>query len=65
MARVVEEEPVKEKRTVCDHCGLTIAYVKNDVQEHNYTDYGGGPSGCHLVKCPNTSCGKDIILRSW
>lgn len=65
MARIVKEAPRKEKKVVCEHCGRTIAYVKNEIREYHGTDYSGGPDGQTWVVCPAEDCGKEIILSSW
>lgn len=65
MARVIKEAPRKEKKIVCEHCGRTIAYVKNDIKSYHGRDISGGPDGCEWIKCPGDKCKKDIILRSW
>lgn len=65
MARVVKETPVVEKKVVCEHCGRTIAYVKNDIHEYHGKDMSGGPDGMTWVNCPGSNCGKKIILTSW
>lgn len=65
MARVIKEAPIVEKQKVCEHCGRTIAYVKNDIKEYSGTDYSGGPDGMTWVDCPGDSCGKKIVLTSW
>ncbi len=64
MARVVEGKPPVEKEIVCRNgCGLTIAYVQNDVQSCHGTDIGGGPDGAEWIICPNRK--KQILIRSW
>ncbi len=65
MARVLKEAPVVEKKVVCEHCGRTIAYVKNEVKEYHGTDISGGPDGQEWIVCPANDCGLNIILRSW
>ena len=65
MARVIKEAPIKEKKTVCEHCGRTIAYVNNDIKECSGTDYGGGPSGAKWIVCPGDGCKKQILLETW
>lgn len=65
MARVIELAPIVEKKVVCEHCGRTIGYVKNDIREYHGTDISGGPDGQEWVVCPANDCGKKIILRSW
>ena len=64
MAHVIEPpKPEDFKRTRCGGCKSLIAYVPNEVQEYNGTDYSGGPDGRQWVVCPH--CGKDITLKSW
>lgn len=63
MARVLKHVAVKEKQAECEHCGCTIAYVQNEVQEYHGRDMSGGPDGQKWVVCP--SCHKNIILESW
>lgn len=63
MARVIEDVPRVEKRTVCNGCGRTIAYVPNEVKRHEGTDYGGGPDGRKWIDCP--ACGDMITLERW
>lgn len=65
MPRVIEDVPAVEKRATCSHCGRTIAYVDNDVQEYRGRDISGGPDGMRWVVCPGTGCGKKIVLESW
>jgi hypothetical protein len=63
--KVISRKPAKSaiKRKVCPHCGATLEYVANDVQERHGTDYGGGPDGAKWIDCAN--CNKQIILESW
>lgn len=62
MARVIREL-AHEQRCSCQHCGAEVAYVKNEVQRRDGTDYGGGPDGCEWIVCPG--CHNNITLRSW
>ena len=62
MARVIEEIPVKEKRTVClDGCGKTVGYVPNDLTPRYGSCCGENETYIGLV-CP--SCGKFITLET-
>jgi DNA-directed RNA polymerase subunit RPC12/RpoP len=63
MPRVIKEAPIVEKKVVCPHCGCTIGYVENDIQESHGTDISGGPDGEEYIRCPG--CSKKITLRSW
>ena len=65
MARILDDEPVLEKRVHCVYCGKMVAYVKNDVQRLEGTDYGGGPSSMDYLVCPGPDCGNKIVLRPW
>ena len=63
MARIVDDVPRVEKRTVCrDGCGMTVAYVPNDVKETHGTDYSGCGWTQESLTCPG--CQKTIVLRT-
>jgi len=64
--RIIIETPSPEveKRVVCEGCGITLAYVPNDVVVlWNGRDIGGGPDGARGFKCPK--CNKDVIIDRW
>lgn len=65
MVTVIKKEPDKSvlKEIICRHCGATLSYVPNEVQEYHGTDYSGGSDGQEWVDCPN--CNKKAIIRSW
>ena len=63
MARVIKKGKPKEKKVICNDCGSTIGYTKNDIKVYSGTDISGGPDGQEWIVCPD--CGKNIILRSW
>ena len=63
MAKVVGFNKKLIRRVSCYECAAKVEYTLNEVQENNYTDYGGGPAGSKWIICPN--CGKRIVLESW
>ena len=63
MAKIVE--PPIGKRVKCDDCRATIEYMPEEVQEHNGTDYSGGPDGYRRVKCPREKCPGFGYIRRW
>lgn len=63
MARIVDDALCVEKRAVCRvGCGLTVAYVPNDVQEQHGTDIDGGGWTQRFLICPG--CQRRIVLRT-
>lgn len=63
MVKVIKKAPIVTKKAVCEHCGVTLEYVQNDVHEIQGTDISGGSDGCKYIVCPN--CAKKVILESW
>lgn len=64
--RVIDKTPSKKvvKEAVCQHCGVTIEYVPNDVVTlWEGTDMGGGPDGAKGFTCPE--CGKQVVTERW
>lgn len=63
--RVVDEtpDPSVEKRKPCSKCGVTLAYVPDDIKRYSGTDIGGGSDGREWIDCPK--CGGDTTIRSW
>jgi hypothetical protein len=53
--RIIDPTPHKsvEKETVCRNCGVTLAYVPNDVKSETHCDYGGGSDTYRHVMCPS------------
>lgn len=65
MPRVIKEAKRKEHQVLCEECGRTIAYFKNEIKEYHGTDISGGPDGQTWIVCPGDGCGRKIILKSW
>jgi hypothetical protein len=63
MAKIVE--PPKGKRVECNQCYAVIEYMPEEVEQHQGTDYGNGPSGYLRVKCPRGSCPGHGYIRRW
>lgn len=55
--------PSVVKETVCRHCGATLQYVPNDIQNRVVIDYAGGRDVVYFILCP--ACGKQVTVKGY
>jgi uncharacterized protein with PIN domain len=63
MVRIIDATPHQSvvKKKVCRHCGVTLEYVPNDIQERRVTDYDGSSELIKYIECP--ACKTHVDVR--
>ena len=65
MVEIIKREPAESvvMESICLNCGVTLAYVPNDVKEDYSTDYTGDRDYFNFIICPN--CKKRVKVRGY
>ena len=61
MVKVVGIDESAKKRVTCRSCASILEYTRNEIQEHSYTDYGGGRDTDYFIVCP--SCAERVTVK--
>ena len=64
--RIVEDpDAATIQYAFCEYCRVRLAYGLVDIQHQCGIGWDARPAGMKWINCPNSKCGRRIVLGSW